>query len=68
MATTNPILNHFAFKHLPERLQDISAPICHLAIVLEAKLPDGLEKSVGLRKLLEAKDCFVRAFLEGETA
>jgi hypothetical protein len=24
-------------------------------------LPDGPEKSAGLRKLLEAKDCFVRA-------
>ena len=26
-------------------------------------LPDGEEKSTGLRKLLEAKDCFVRAAL-----
>lgn len=26
-------------------------------------LPDGTELAVGLRKLLEAKDCFVRAAL-----
>ncbi len=30
---------------------------------LEATLPDGPEKSAGMRKLLEAKDCFVRAAL-----
>jgi hypothetical protein len=28
-----------------------------------AHLPDSAEKSAGLRKLLEAKDCFVRASL-----
>jgi hypothetical protein len=28
---------------------------------MEEILPDGLEKSAGMRKLLEAKDCFVRA-------
>jgi hypothetical protein len=27
-------------------------------------LPDGPELTVGLRKLLEAKDCFVRAALD----
>jgi len=27
------------------------------------KLPKGAEKSAGMRKLLEAKDCFVRASL-----
>ena len=27
-------------------------------------LPDGPEKSAGLRKLLEAKDCFVRSAIE----
>jgi hypothetical protein len=28
---------------------------------MEEMLPDGPEKSAGMRKLLEAKDCFVRA-------
>ena len=35
-------------------------PICDLATKMD-ELPDCAEKSAGLRKLLEAKDCFVRA-------
>jgi hypothetical protein len=34
-----------------------------MAILMDIKLPDGAEKSAGLRKLLEAKDCFVRSQL-----
>lgn len=56
-----PIMKHFAYKHLPESLQKISKPICELAEVMDNGLIDSPEKSVGLRKLLEAKDCFVRA-------
>jgi hypothetical protein len=41
----------------------ISEPIAKLAAALDVTLPDGAEKSAGLRKLLEAKDCFVRAKL-----
>jgi len=43
------------------QLQAISKPICELAHLMENVLPDGPEKSAGMRKLLEAKDCFVRA-------
>ena len=32
-------------------------------VATNVTLPDGAEKSAGLRKLLEAKDCFVRAAL-----
>lgn len=60
----SPILKHFAFAHLPEHLQTISRPFGELARQLDTVLPDGPEKSAGLRKLLEAKDCFVRARLE----
>jgi hypothetical protein len=59
----SPIMKYFAFSHLPEKLQAISRPIGELAEKLDAELPDGAEKSAGLRKLLEAKDCFVRANL-----
>lgn len=38
-------------------------PVCKLAEAMESFLPDGPEKSAGMRKLLEAKDCFVRASL-----
>ena len=59
----SPIMKYFAYSHLPEKLQAISKPIGELAEKLDAELPDGAEKSAGLRKLLEAKDCFVRANL-----
>lgn len=59
----SPIIKHFAFHHLPEHLQAISRPIGELAEKLDTDLPDGPEKSAGMRKLLEAKDCFVRARL-----
>jgi hypothetical protein len=57
-------IKYFAFAHLPPHLQTVSAPIGELAQKLEAVLPDGAEKSAGMRKLLEAKDCFVRAALD----
>ena len=40
-----------------------SKPIGDLAKAMDDSLPDGPEKSAGLRKLLEAKDCLVRAKL-----
>jgi len=54
----------FSYEHLPEKLQGVSKPIAELARLMEETLPDGPEKSAGMRKLLEAKDCFVRAKLE----
>ena len=57
------IMKYFAFKHLPENLQEISLPFYNIAHTMNKKLPDGAEKSAGLRKLLEAKDCMVRATL-----
>lgn len=54
----------FAWEHLPPHLQDISAPCGILAERMIVALPDGTELTVGLRKLLEAKDCFVRAALD----
>lgn len=57
-------MKYFQYKHLPEKLQEVSLPICHLAEAMDSFLPDGPEKSAGLRKLLESKDCFVRAYLQ----
>lgn len=59
----NPIMQYFKYDHLPEHLQEVSAPIGELAKQMNESLPDGPEKSTGLRKLLEAKDCLVRAKL-----
>jgi len=61
----NPILRHFAYDHLPKRLQDVSRAFHALAASNAAALPDGAEKDMCLRKLLEAKDCAVRAAMEG---
>ena len=62
-----PILKYFAFSHLPERLQEVSKPFGELATLMVESIPHnnetGPEISAGLRKLLEAKDCFVRASL-----
>jgi hypothetical protein len=57
-------MRYFEYKHLPEQLQDVSKPIADLAKKMDESLPDGPEKTTGLRRLLEAKDCFVRASLD----
>lgn len=62
---TAAIARYFAFDHLPAGpLRDTSAACHDLAAAMIAGLPDGPELTVGLRKLLEAKDCFVRAALD----
>lgn len=58
------ILQFFKYEHLPARLQVVSAPFCELARALvdeEHGLPRNPERTVALRKLLEAKDAAVRA-------
>ena len=62
MASTT--IKYFSYEHLPPKLKVISEPICKLAEALEANIPDSAEKSAGMRKLLEAKDCFVRSALD----
>ena len=59
-------IQFFAWEHLPPEVQPYAKEIAKLAYKLEAELPDGAEKSAGMRKLLEAKDCFVRVVLEAE--
>jgi hypothetical protein len=61
---TTSVDKYFAFEHLPQHLQEISKPLGELAKLMDEALPDGAEKSAGMRKLLEAKDCFVRAALD----
>lgn len=66
------ILQFFAYEHLPSHLQPISKPFCDLARAIAegggalwdgGPLPRNPERTVALRKLLEAKDAAVRAFL-----
>lgn len=62
----SPIMKYFEHAHLPNNLQEVSKPIGELATAMDSSLPDCAEKSAGLRKLLEAKDCFVRAKLDAK--
>lgn len=58
-----PMLQFFAFVHLPDHLKDVSRPFCALANEIVGTVPRNPERTVALRKLLEAKDCAVRAKL-----
>lgn len=60
----NRLMQFFTFAHLPAHLQEPSRSCAELAEKMDSDLPEGPEKTAGLRKLLEAKDCFVRAKLE----
>ena len=62
--STTHLLRYFAFDHLPEHLKPVSRECAVLASRMVTDLPDGPELTAGLRKLLEAKDCFVRAALD----
>lgn len=62
--STTGIARYFAYEHLPEPLKTVSMYSHHLAEAMIRDLPDGPELTTGLRKLLEAKDCFVRAALD----
>lgn len=67
-AATIRLLDLFSYSHLPSTLQPISKAVGELAMQMATELEsDDLrvvdELLVGLRRLLEAKDCFVRAKL-----
>ena len=57
------MLQFFSHAHLPDHLAKVSLPFCQLAEEICATLPSNPERTVALRKLLEAKDCAVRALL-----
>jgi len=55
------LLACFRFNHLQPTLQIYSVPFFNLAYWIAANIPGGPERTVALRKLLEAKDAAVRA-------
>ena len=62
--TKPEILRYFEFDHLPDGELRKASYVCHsLAHTMADNLPPSAELTAGLRKLLEAKDCFVRAAL-----
>jgi hypothetical protein len=63
----DPILHFFHYSHLPEKLRPTSRLFMILAHTLIVSLPRNAERTVALRKLLEAKDAAVRANLPAPT-
>jgi len=59
----SPIMQFFAYEHLPEDLQEVAKPFAELAEFIEEAFTWNSECVLCLRKLLEAKDCAVRAKL-----
>ena len=57
------LLRFFQYEHLPVDLQVVSRPCGELARIMADECPENAELTAGLRKLLEAKDCFVRSRL-----
>lgn len=56
------IMQFFAYEHLKPELQAISKPFADLAEKVVMDISRNPERTVALRKLLEAKDAAVRAF------
>ncbi len=54
------IMEFFGYAHLPQHMQEVSKRFAELAAFICA-LPRNAERSTALRKVLEAKDCAVRA-------
>lgn len=60
---SEPILQFFTYAHLPPHLQAVSKPFAEMAKQIVETLPRNPERTVALRKLMEAKDCAVRALI-----
>lgn len=61
--STDAVLRFFHYSHLPDVLKARSKPFCDLARQIVDTTPRNAERTVALRKLLEAKDAAVRAGL-----
>ena len=66
-ASGEPIARFFAFAHLPPQLAMVSQTFAAVALSI-LELPRNAERTVALRKLLEAKDAAVRAAMPDTTA
>lgn len=56
-------MQFFKHEHLKEPLRSVSARFSELAEQIVTELPRNPERTVALRKLLEAKDAAVRAMV-----
>lgn len=65
--TDEPMLRWFDNAHLTADLREVSMAFAELAAYVVTELPRTPERTVALRKLLEAKDAAVRCALEART-
>jgi hypothetical protein len=63
MSEQEHIEQFFSYEHLPPHLKEVSAQFAGLMTWILRELPRNPERTVALRKLLEAKDAAVRARL-----
>lgn len=63
-ADAERMLRFFRYAHLKPPLALVSREFARLALTIVEQLPASPERTVALRKLLEAKDCGVRAALD----
>ncbi len=66
MPETDRMLKWFEYDHLPELLREISKKFHDMAHIMCKELLPGPERTVMLRKLLEAKDAAVRQRIEDQ--
>ena len=71
MGCLNRLQEYFEYRHLPEHLQ-VRSKIFHdlaskMAVQAWGAAIDFDQYSLAMQKLLEAKDCFVRAFIVEES-
>ena len=55
------LMQFFTYDHLSRRAQEVAVEFVLLAEKVDRETPNNPEKTTALRKLLEAKDCAVRA-------
>lgn len=58
------ILKYFKYEHLPAHLQEHSKLFSDLANKIVESSEPSAERTAGLRKLLEAKDCYIRSLIK----
>lgn len=66
--TAHPSLKYFEYESAPENAQPVLKQLQALAVKIDKSLELGSEKNAGLRKLLETRDCLVRAFQDDADA